>query len=393
MKKILKLSIIIFGIGLLFSSCEKAQEIYEQSMPEAGVYISGSAIYLDSIHLNGLMDLGKIKKDDAVVTRDSLYQKFMYVTASGDFTVSQQIETETIAYGLSGGWTEEETGIWSGTIAEGGSKFKVAEDGFYLLTIDLNLSIAYLFKIDSWYLTGDAVITEDAKIDLVSSDKLDCNWEGTGIEIISGTGSASNMNFSFYNEDTYSISGDSINIVTYLGGAFPEPELGGSDLSTYIDQDDNVFDFAMSYNFLTQFASTNTMPPYDPRVNSYGLIGDAFHQGNDINNAATAWDIDFKLVFDETSDTLNGIYNFIYPELYFIGGKEFKIRLNGEWDPPLGGNYGFNGVEYVTGDVANIVNAGGNYGNFKVTEDAQYNVTFIFNTKTFKKTIDFSAVQ
>jgi len=393
MKNILKLSIIIFGLGLLLSSCEKAQEIYDQPMPEAGVYISGSSIYLDSIHLNGLMDLGKIKKDGEVVTKDSLYQKFMYITASGDFTVNQQIETETVAYGLSGDWTEEETGIWSGTVAEGGSKFKVAEDGFYLFTIDLELSIAYLFKIDSWYLTGDAVVTEDAKIDLVTSDKLDCTWEGTGIEIISGTGSASNMNFSFYSQDTYSISGDSVNIVTYLGGAFPEPELGGSDFSTYIDQDDNIFDFAMSYNFFTQFASTNTMPPYDPRVNSYSLIGSAFHQGNDLNNAATAWDIDFELVFDENSDTLNGIYNFVYPEMYFIAGGEFKVRFNGEWNPPAGGNFGYLGDDFITGDVANITSAGGDYGNFKVTNDAQYNVTFTFNNKTFIKTMDFSIVQ
>ncbi len=389
MKNILKLSIIIFGLGLIFSSCEKPQEIYDQPMPEAGVYISGSAIYLDSINLDGLMDLGKIEKSGEIETRDSLYQKFMYITASGDFTVNQQIEIETIAYGLSGDWTEEETGIWSANIAEGGSKFKVAEDGFYLFTIDLNLSIAYLFKVENWYLTGDAVVTEDAKIELITSDKSGCTWEGTGIEILSGS-SSSNMIFSFYNEKTYSISGDSINIVTYLGGAFPEPEFGGENFVTYIDQDDNTFDFTMSYNFLTQFESTNTMPAYNPRVHTYGLIGDAFYQDNNPDNAATAWDIDFNLAFDENSDTLNGIHNFVYPEMYFIGDKEFKIRLDEMWD---NGEMGYSGVDNVTGDIANIISAGGQYGNFKTVGDAQYNVTFTFNTETYKTTIDFSLIE
>ena len=383
MKNILKLSIIILGISMFLFSCQKAQQIHPAPYPEAGVYISGSAIYLDSLNLDGILEKGKIlNSNDEVVSRDSLYQKFMFITATGDFAVSQQVGTETIVYGLSGSWTEEETGVWSADITEGGTNYTVTEDGFYYFVIDLNLSKAFLFKIDSWYLSGSAVVADDAKIDIISADNLDAEWSGDDIEIKTG-----DMKFRFYPADSYNIDGDTIDIVTYLGGAFPQPEFGGSDFSTYVDND--FFSFTISYNFLTQFTSTNTMPPYDPRVHTYGLIGSAFHQDNDPLNPATAWDVDFVMDFDETSDTLNGKYSFVYEEMYFIAGGEFKIRLDGIWD---NGEMGYTGVDYITGDVNNITNAGGQYGNFKITADALYNVTFTFDVSTFKKTIDFSIV-
>ena len=60
MKNILKFSIIIFGLMSILWSCEKAQTIHHSSIPEEGVYIYGSAIYLDSIHLDDQMDAGVI---------------------------------------------------------------------------------------------------------------------------------------------------------------------------------------------------------------------------------------------------------------------------------------------------------------------------------------------
>ena len=53
---------------------------------------------------------------------------------------------------------------------------------------------------------------------------------------------------------------------------------------------------------------------------------------------------------------------------------------------------GYGGVDFITGDAANFTSAGGQYGNFKVTADTQYDVTFTFNTKTYKTTIDFTIV-
>jgi len=336
MKKIIKYTFFIFALALVFASCEKTQTIYPSPIPEEGVYISGSGIFMDSIHLDGLMEQGKVlNSDDAIVNRDSLFQKFMFVKSSGNFSVTQQIGADAVAYGLSGSWTEDETGVWSADIVENGTTFTVLEDGFYFFAIDFNTSKSFLFKIDSWYLLGDAVETTDATIDIVSADEENATWSAEGIHIGAGE---KNMNFCFYPETTYPIHADTVMMVTSLGGAFPEPEFGGADFTTYVDAVD-TFSFTLNYNFITQFASTNTMPPYDPRVHTYGLIGSAFYQQNDPENAATAWDYDFVLEFDETSDTLNGIYNFRFidentgsDEMYFIASGEFKIRLDGIWD-------------------------------------------------------------
>lgn len=392
MKNILKYTLLTVGLALFFVSCEKSQTIYPSQIPEEGVYISGSGIFMDSICLAGLMDVGKILTwEDEVVTRDSLYQKFMFVRSSGNFIVSQQVGDQTVPYGLSGSWTEEEAGVWSADIVENGTNFTVTEDGFYFFAIDFNTSKVFLFKVDSWYLIGDAVLTSNATINIAEGDVENATWTGSDIEIQKGE-----LHFCFYPEETYPIFADTVMMVTYLGGAFPEPEFGGATFTAYLDESD-TFSFSLNYNFINQFTSTNTMPPYDPRVNIYSLIGSAFHQQNDPNNAATAWDVDFDLIFDENSDTLNGIYNFRFidentgsDEMYFIGGQEFKIRLNHDWG---GGEMGYAGLDFITGDATNLSNAGGQYGNFKVGGDAVYKVTFTFNTNTYKKTLDVTSVQ
>ncbi len=384
-KNILKFLPVIMGLFFLLNSCDKAQVIHPASIPENGVYISGSGIYIDSLKMTGLMDKGKVLSSSGdVKTRDSLFQKFMFIKASGNFSVSQQIGAETVVYGLSGSLTEAETGVFTGDIVQNGTAFTVSEDGFYLFAIDLNTSKVFLFKISSWYLSGDAVVEAGSKIDIVSGDVDSVKWSAKGIKIQKGE-----MNFRFYSADTYAIDGDSVKMVTYLGGAFPQPELGGDAFSAYVDAAD-TFSFSLKYDNINQFASSNSMPAYDPRIHTYGLIGSAFYQGNDPNNDPTAWDTDFNFTFDASSDTLNNVYNFVIKNQYFIGGEEFKIRLDGIWD---NGEMGYAGVDAITGDAANISNAGGQYGNFKVGSDAQYDVTFTFNTKTYKKTIDFTKVQ
>lgn len=394
MKKIINLSLIVIAIGLFFSSCDKTQEIYPSTIPEEGFYIAGSAIYMDSLKLDGLMETGKIQDwEGEWVERDSMFVKFMYVTASGDFAVKQQIEAEAVTFGIEGEWTEEEEGVvWSAKIAKGGNNFSVATDGFYAFIIDLRLEKALLFKIESWNFFGDALVDNDYVIEQVSADKQSAKWAINDVTVTSGE-----MLFRFYSKNRYPIYEDeaidsTMYVPTFLGGAFPKPEYGGARFTTFAEE--ALYNFELTYDFVEGFASTNTMPPYDPRVNTYSLIGDAFYQGNDPANAATAWDVDFNMDFDEaSSDIENGIYNFKYNGLYFIADSEFKIRLNGEWDPPAGGNYGYSQVDKVTGDVANIIDAGGDYGNFQTINDAQYDVTFTFDANTYEMAIDFTATQ
>ncbi len=381
MKKILNLLIVILTISLFFTSCEKPQEIYDCPIPEEGVYITGSGIYTDSMQLKALMDEGKVlNSDDEVVRRDSLYQKFLYVEG-GNFSVKQQIGDVAVNYGLSGAWTEEETGVWSADVIDEGDNFTAPEDGFYLFVIDLNMSKAFLFDVNQWYIEGDAIETSDAKMTLTNADKQTATWYGSGIEVKTG-----DFNFKFYSNNTYSLDGDTVNLVTYLGSSLTIPEFGGDDFNVTVDQD--TFSFTLNYDFVEQFTANNTMPPYDPREHTYSLIGDAFYQDNNPDNSATAWDVDFLLDFDAAiSDTTNQIYKFTYNGLYFIGGKEFKIRVDQAWN---GLEMGYEQVDNITGDAANITNAGGDYGNFEVINDAQYDVTFTYDVANSEKSIDFT---
>ncbi len=385
MKNLLKISFLILLLTNLLFSCKKPQELHPAPYPEEGFYISGSSIYIDTMTMNASMDKGlTINTEGDKNYRDSLYVKFLFVSSSGNgFAVKEQVGAETITWGFGGSWSETKAGVYSADVVKEGVNFTAPEDGYYFFAIDLITAKAYLFPITKWYLTGDAVVGTPNSLDLSKADKDSATWSGEGITIKSG-----NLRYRFYSDDTYNIDGDSVFLVTYLGDAVNSPVLGGNEINIVADQD--TFSFTLKHNVLSGFSANSTLPPYDPRTHTYSLIGSAFYTDNNPDNPATAWNVDFDLTFDATnSDTTAGIYKFVYNNMYFISGGEFKLRVDHDWN---GLEMGYNDVDEITGDVANISNAGGQYGNFKVANDAIYNVTFTYDVTNNKKSIDFSAV-
>lgn len=386
MKKILKYTLFAFGFALLFASCEKTQTIYPANIPEEGIYIFGSSIFTDSVNLNGVMDAGSVLDNDGnIVKRDSMFQKFMFVKASGDFSVGQQIGDELVTYGLSGSWSEDDVNVWSGDVIENGTNFTAPDDGFYMFIIDLNLSKAFLFKVSDWYLVSDRFLSDNPVMTLVSAGDTGAVWRADNQMMSQGKG---DLSFRFYSQDTYNLT-DSIQFVTTLAGAYNKLTFGGPALKVEFPEDVTCF-FQLSYNVETGFSFKDNMPIIDPRGHVYSMIGDAFFIDNDPNGTPTAWNIDFDLVFDTASDTLNNVYEFKLNGIYFRENREFKIRLDHIWD---NGEMGYSGVDVITGDPSNILNAGGQYGNFKTIAEKKYDITLIFDAKNRIRTLDLTSVQ
>jgi len=382
MKKITYFLLFSLFAILTFTSCEKQQEIYNQPMLEEGFYLVGKAVGSDSASITNLMNPSSIiNAADESVAREGFYSMFVYMTAASEgFSVFQQEGPELFSWGGTLALVEGETSVWNASLSKGASNMTVAEDGFYFLAIDIDLLQVYLFKINNWYPEGTALVNNEDLLPLVNSSVDSINWEVFDIDIQQGK-----LRMRFYPEDYFSISGDSIKIMTYIGGSFTGYTYGG-DYAEAVLEEPGVYDFSIKYDKVNGFTGKTDLPPYDPRVHDYSLIGDAFYVDNDPNNPPTAWNVDFDLVFDPTSDTLNGIYEFKIDGMNFRANREFKIRLDQIWE---NGEMGYPQVNYITGDAGNIVNAGGQYGNFKTIAAAVYDVTFIYNVKTNKKTVDF----
>ncbi len=383
MKYILKISLFMILSAIIFIACEKPQELHPAPYPEEGFYITGKSIYIDTMTMNAKLDKGiTLNAQDEKQYRDSLYVKFLFVSSvDNGFAVKEQVGAETITWGLEGSWAETKAGVYSGNVTKEGVNFTAPEDGYYFFAIDLITAKAYLFKLTDWYIVGDAVVGTPNTMTLTTANKDSAQWKGSGITLKTGK-----FHYRFYSDDKFAIDGDSVFLVTYIGDATSAPVIGGSDIEIIADQD--TFTFCLKHNILTGFSGSTTLPPYDPRTHTYSLIGSAFYTDNDPNNPATAWNVDFDLTFDATSsDTTAGIYKFVYNNMYFIGGGEFKLRVDHDWN---GQEMGYNDVDEITGDVSNISNAGGQYGNFKVANDAIYNVTFTYDVTQNKKSVDFT---
>lgn len=135
-------------------------------------------------------------------------------------------------------------------------------------------------------------------------------------------------------------------------------------------------------NFVDKGAFTPVVQD-NPSLHTFSFIGSAFYRHNNPDSAQTNWDEDFLLDYQGES---GGVYTFTISGLHFIGGGEFKIRRDQDW----GFNFGYDDVT-VTGDVSNIEDAdpsGGN-SNFKVVNDATYNVTLTMDQNYQNVTVDF----
>ncbi len=373
-------------MAISFTFCEKPKELYYQPMPEEGFYLVGEAIGIDSVNLESLLKSTSVLNADSLqVPREGFYSMFIFISSSNQgFSVKQQSGDQLFNWGGSLALVEGETNVWKASLIKEGANLTVDADGLYYLAIDMNLSELFLFKIDSWILDGSSVVNSGTNLPQTSTTPDSTVWFNDEVSLQTGY-----LKLKFHQFDLYSISGDSVNIMTYIGKNLSVPVYGGDSVKLMFDEISN-YQIKIKYDKVAGYSGKNNLPPYDPRIHTYSLIGSAFYQDNDPNNPPTAWNVDFWLDFDTNSDTLNGIYNFKYNAMNFISGGEFKIRLDGIWN---NGEFGYKQVNYITGDVENITDAGGNYGNFKVVNDAVYDVTFTFDAVTFETTVDFSPLK
>ncbi len=164
-------------------------------------------------------------------------------------------------------------------------------------------------------------------------------------------------------------------------------DISGTD--NFVSSSNKIYKIKFDYNGLSFKATvtfTNegdyTPPADDPSNHTYSLIGSAFYINNDpAQGADSNWKNDIDLTYD--SQDANGNYVFKAAGINFIGGGEFKIRVDHDW----GVNYGYSDMQ-ITGDGAS--NMSDNGGNIKVGTDAKYDVTFSIDGDFANRKLDLA---
>ena len=182
--------------------------------------------------------------------------------------------------------------------------------------------------------------------------------------------------------DKVSITGD-VDSITGVDDGY-----GGKNFSS---TGSGIYKVTFKYNGYTRAVTIDFeykglyVPPVqdNPSLHTISLIGDAFYQNNDPNNAATNWDEDFDLTYQ--NQDANGNYVFTVSGIHFIGGKSFKFRMDHDWNKSWG--WGIN----ITGDSQNFSDPGN--GNIEVVNDATYDVTFVLDDSYNVVEANFTASQ
>ncbi len=210
----------------------------------------------------------------------------------------------------------------------------------------LNLVYTTTDNNEITFVADSVILTKGAAFKFVMNHSWDHSWGYDKVTVTGDVDSITGVDDGFGGEN-FSSTGNGIYKVTF--------KYNGYTRAITVD-----FEYKGQY-----------VPPVqdNPSLHTISLIGAAFYQNNDPNNAATNWDEDFDLSYQGQDD--NGNYVFTVSGIHFIGGNEFKFRMDHDWNKSWG--WGIN----ITGDTQNFEDPGN--GNIKVVNDATYDVKFVLD--------------
>ncbi len=287
-------------------------------------------------------------------------------------------------------------------LTPGGANISVDQPGIYTITLTYTYGDKFTATMEK---TGD-LNPDDISGDTISLIGSGIGYMNNGVPVMLSAWSE-DYDLTYLGESNYVYSFEADSIILTNGGEFKfrknhdwgvnwgagntttagdNQDISGTD--NFVSGSDKIYNIKFDYNGL-EFAATVTFtylqdytPPADnPSNHTYSLIGSAFYINNDTTQSATNWDVDFDMTYQGVN---NNVYTFTYAGLYFIGGGEFKIRVDHDW----GTNYGYNELTF-SGDGAANINDPGN-SNVGVTNDAQYDVTFSIDGDFANPTLDLT---
>ncbi len=334
----------LLAIVTIFATSCKEPENEDPVTPtvEDGYYVLGTSIAVNEAKLSGTLDKGLIEGEGfAAVEREGMYEKWMFITASGDgFVIFQQAGATATTWGIDGAFADDQETPFTkfATLKDGGDRMTVSEDGFYHLIVDFTNNKAFLQKIDSWGVIGDATPggwSNDTNMTAGTIDVNSATWTITDLPLYEG-------GYKFRYNDTWTYEfNEGEKAFTNLGGTEEELTPGGANLSVTAETQ-GIYTLTLKYTFGSGFSLTAEKTG---DVTPVGYPDSLFLVGN-FNN----WEIDNVL---HTANRGNGVYE---GYLNLTADNEIKaVSVRGSWDENWGqgadnGTLSKGGANIVAGD-------------------------------------------
>ncbi len=395
MKKLFKVLGLLAIFAVALTACKKQQPA-PVNLVEDGFYVVGKSIAVDSMKLEGQMDPGYIEKQCCQATlRDSMYQKYMYITVDGGgFIVKQQSGAKTIVWGMNGDWQQiRHDTVMEANIKVGGSNFTVPKDGFYLFVLDLPTMKAYLLRVEKWSVIGDATAggwshDENQEMSVVNISKTEGTWEIKNIGLEKGSIKFRfNHWWTYYDANSNAENNGEPKFFTNLGAPDQNGYLtpGGPNISV---SQSGMYDITLKYEFGKGFTyQLQRTGDYvvDYSQDSLKVRGSGVGQITQTDTVWTDWGTGLNMTYSGVEGT---VYKFVINNLVLTNGAVFKF-----YDLQKDKWWGYGDVT-VKGDVDSIEGVDDGFGglNFKSDANKIYNVEFDVDGLSGDVTVTFTAV-
>lgn len=359
--KLMRINMLWMLIAALFLSVSCDDDDDDTTTPAPvvldGYYAVGTSVFTETMATAGKFGAGVIEGAGFAATpRDSMYQKFMFVSSTGNFLIKQQKGAQVITWGIQGSLTTTGDTI-SGTLAQNGSAISVGSDGFYFVIADLPTMKIHMLKVSSWGVIGDATPDgwgSDQDLTQVVLDKEKGEWKIEDVLMRAGS-----FKFRYNNQWTYVIT-EGAPAFTNIGGSLTDLTTGGANISMPEDKE-GIYTLTLKFEFGGKFTldtlRTATITP-EVLPDSVFLVG-----------SVNGWDNTGLYLAPIGSDKHVG-YS------YLFSTSEIKILVQrGSWD-----------VTWGAGDAAGSIKKGG--GNIIVgnestfSDSAFYQIMFDLYNKT-----------
>jgi hypothetical protein len=344
-----------------------------------GVYIYGTSVPSSAVENSASMAAGVVDDfPNPAAPREGMFEKYVYITADGNFQFKEISGSTTTVWGLSGALTEGDT-LSTGTIVADGEPISVSNDGLYHVVVDKTSEQVVLYRVHSWGLVGDATPSSD-DLTLVeqSLTATSGSWQVTGVEMRANWFKVrANQEWGF--EITDGVRG-----FTDLAAPENEMVIGGSNLM--IDASEiGIYTITFNYSYGEGFSMTKEMTGTIDFVDWTGVALELVGDGVSADNAnavedPSGWTWGNVLQDDAGAPTVNGdVYTWTWTNATLVADAGFKIRTINAEAPANGNGAAFNvGHEAIDAgnSSSNIIENG---GNFQASVGGNYDITVVID--------------
>ena len=368
LKAKMKYAWLMFGIVLLFSSCEEKDyiEIIQSSKDQVlvldGMYLMGNGTALTTTQTAGKL---KVAKNEALQKeRPELYEMYVAVKAGAEgFNIVTVEGSETKSWGPGADFAEvpvesrhgdepKNGSLQKGSIAETQTPFTVPEDGLYHVAYDTEINMISVARV-KWGLIGAATPkgwSGDTELTATSFDVNSMTFEATGVEMIKGDFKIRySGGWKIFLDEEYDLgegkTGISVN--TNFGGKVSALEAGGDNMTW---TENGVY----TVKFIWELGKPATI--------SFEKTGDLEINYPEtmymIGEAVGGWDWSN---IDQPMVPVHSHLNLFWKVIWLEGGKEFKFAPGKEWKGDFGMGADLGSGEYTKGGTNLVAPAESGY--------------------------------